>query len=342
MGKKILLCFTIIIIFLMSACNLNSGYYKQMKESKDYVLPIMEEEKIAKQVQENIFNFKHVYSEDKYKVEKLKIEGVERPSGILCREQDILITDSKNDKLVVVDFDGNVIKEVGQTGNGPLEFMSPGDMVRYKNRIYIIDEKNYRVQVLDENLNFVEEIKTRHADSNDPEFVYQHIAVSKNGVYLNGFSFVNDQIDLYTAGATEPIKIGKNFNGPLFNYEEQIYAMNTWNRTYSRKDDSMAYRNGGENHLLLVNDKKREIELECNIMPATDPTSFIINEKEMIALSVSNSSLFTFGKEGDYKFTNVIMDGFEKEDILKFSVNSVGNYYIAATESGMIYRCSLE
>lgn len=70
--------------------------------------------------------------------------------------------------------------------SGSLEFLSPGDMTVYDDKIYIIDQKNYRVQILDADLNYVDEIETRIVDRNDPEFVFQHIAVNKNGVYLNG------------------------------------------------------------------------------------------------------------------------------------------------------------
>ena len=155
------------------------------------------------------------------------MDGVGSPAGILCREQDILISDSKNDCLIVADYDGNVLRTIGKSGNGPLEFLSPGDMTAYDDKIYIIDQKNYRVQVLDADLNYADEIEARIVDRNDPEFVFEHIAVNKNGVYLSGFSFFNDHVYLYEAGGEEPVIIGKNFYGPLFCYEENIYATNT-------------------------------------------------------------------------------------------------------------------
>ncbi|PWJ49771.1 6-bladed beta-propeller [Faecalicatena contorta] len=347
MRKQILLCLLIMIIFSMSACNSGSELYKEMiKESEDYILPIEDAKEIDRKVEEDLSKFTHIYK-DNYKVEKLKIDGVDNPVGILCREQDILITDRENDRLVVTDFEGNVIRKIGETGNGPLEFMSPGEIIRYENKVYILDEKNYRVQILDENLNYVEEIKTKHADPNDPHFVYQNMAISKKGIYLNGFSFTSDQVHLYTAGTTEPIVIGKNFYGPLYNYQEKIYAMNTSIKTYLKKDDSLSYRGGGDNYLFLVNDEIRDFELKCSVMSMTDTTSFLINEAGIVALSVGNASLFTFEMDGRYTSTVAIMEGLDEEvlgisGIPNFSVSSAGDYYVTSPKNGIIFRCSPE
>ena len=38
-----------------------------------------------------------------------------------------------------------MLRTIGKSGNGPLEFLSPGDMTAYDDKIYIIDQKNYRV-----------------------------------------------------------------------------------------------------------------------------------------------------------------------------------------------------
>ena len=45
---------------------------------------------------------------------------------------------------------------------------------------------------------------------------------------------------------------GKNFYGPLFCYEENIYATNTQTKVYVKKEDTIRYRNGLDNYLLLV------------------------------------------------------------------------------------------
>jgi hypothetical protein len=137
--KKALFLFTLIIIVCVTACNKQSDsiYAEQLEESKGYVLPIEDLDQLEEEIEENIFEFEAVLS-DQYTVDQLEIEGVKSPNGILCREDDILISDGANDTLVVIDFDGNIIRKLGKTGNGPLEFVQPGDIVNYKDRIYIL------------------------------------------------------------------------------------------------------------------------------------------------------------------------------------------------------------
>ncbi len=129
MKKRIVLVSMMVMLLLMSACSFNSDSYKQMKESKDYILPIISSEEAEKQLEDGL---KSTYEKkDTYQVEKLKIEGLENPAGILCRDKDMLISDHANDKIVLADYTGNIIQEVGITGNGPLEFMSPGEIIEY-------------------------------------------------------------------------------------------------------------------------------------------------------------------------------------------------------------------
>lgn len=63
--------------------------------------------------------------------------------GLLCRDKDILLADSENDVLYVIDYNGKLIEVVGQTGNAPLEFLHPTGIAEYMNNIYVLDAKNW-------------------------------------------------------------------------------------------------------------------------------------------------------------------------------------------------------
>lgn len=343
MRKRMMLSLIMVIPFLFNACsmrNSQSKFYKDMKESEDYILPIKDSDSADEEIKKNVFSFSHKYGEE-YQVDEWKVEGIDSPGGILCREQNILVTDSENDTLVELDYDGNVIQTIGGTGNGPMEFISPGDITTYDNKIYIIDQKNYRVQVLDDELNYLDEKEVRIVDQNDPDFVFQHIAVNGNGMYLNGFSFFNDHVYLYKTNEEDPIIIGKNFYGPLFNYEGKIYATNTMTKVYNKKTDTIGYRNGLDNFLLYIDDKKKDFDFGNDLMPAVDATSFIMGQRETIVLSATNSCLFSFDKDGKYNYTLAIMDGIQEESDSKLSVDSLGRYYVTAPKKGSIFRYML-
>jgi choline-sulfatase len=69
----------------------------------------------------------------------------------LCAVPDgIWVTDYGHDKLVKLDNDGAVLKILGGTGSGPLEFSRPvGINVDQHGNLYIADRGNKRVQILD-------------------------------------------------------------------------------------------------------------------------------------------------------------------------------------------------
>lgn len=343
MGKKILFGIIIAFALLATGCGVlhsQSVLYKQMKESEDYILPIVcDDDDLEEKVRKNIFDFEDKYGPE-YQTDEWKVDGVESPGGILCREQDVLITDRKNDQLIVTDYEGNVIKTVGGSGNGPLEFLSPSDLTLYDNKIYIIDQKNYRVQILDADLNYLDEVETRIADQNDPEFVFEHISVNKNGIYLNGFSFFNDHVYLYQSNKKDPVVIGKNFYGPLFCYEDNIYAVNTNTKIYNKKSDTMGYRNGLDNYLMLIDDTQKDFSGKINLLPTIDATGLFMDQEGIYVSSPSHSSLFAFDKNGSYKYTVAVIKGMEGEEFSKVSVDKMGRYYVTASEKGKIFRCS--
>ncbi len=341
--KKALFLFTLIIIVCVTACNKQSDsiYAEQLEESKGYVLPIEDLDQLEEEIEENIFEFEAVLS-DQYTVDQLEIEGVKSPNGILCREDDILISDGANDTLVVIDFDGNIIRKLGKTGNGPLEFVQPGDIVNYKDRIYILDEKNHRVQILDEELNYIDEVETRVSDPNDPQFIFQNMAVNETGIFVNGFSYFNSRIYLYMQKEKAPVMIGKNFFGPLYEYQEEIYAINTGNKAYDRKEDSMHYVSGGDNFIFRVDTEKKDLELKHELMAATDATGFIMDQKHIVAVSASQGSVFSFSEDGNYEYTIAYIEDLQKEKSLDISVDPNGNYYVTASENGKVFRVSMK
>lgn len=62
------------------------------------------------------------------------------------------------DRLVRISSDGRFIRAVGQMGSGPGEFMGPhGLAFDSQGRLFVADRSNNRIQILDEDLNFLDE-----------------------------------------------------------------------------------------------------------------------------------------------------------------------------------------
>src|SRR5580765_4565021 len=74
----------------------------------------------------------------------------------------IFISDGyQNSTVHKFDKDGNIVKEIGtKRGGGPGEFSTPhGIAVDNQGNVYVADRSNGRIQVLDNNLNYLREIK---------------------------------------------------------------------------------------------------------------------------------------------------------------------------------------
>ena len=76
------------------------------------------------------------------------------PAGIAIDEADNVYVSSQ-DKLQKFTSSGELIKCVGQKGSREGEFNDPRGITLYDNRVYICDRNNNRIQVFDQELNFI-------------------------------------------------------------------------------------------------------------------------------------------------------------------------------------------
>jgi sugar lactone lactonase YvrE len=82
---------------------------------------------------------------------------------ILSPKGDIFISEGHgagNNRLYKFDKDGKLIKVIGKLGTGPLEFDQPHSLAfDSKGRLFVADRGNNRIQILDQDLNFISEMK---------------------------------------------------------------------------------------------------------------------------------------------------------------------------------------
>ncbi len=72
-----------------------------------------------------------------------------RPTDITNDGMHLYTLDTGNNKIYKTDFDGNIVKEIGSTGYGEVEFNYPEGISIYGEELYVLDSANFRVQVLD-------------------------------------------------------------------------------------------------------------------------------------------------------------------------------------------------
>ncbi len=117
----------------------------------------------------------------------------DEPSGIsFTREGNILVTDGYgNNRVAMFSPDGTFIKQVGKgaggpedTGTGPSEWKLPHQAaVDAEDNVYVIDRENRRIQVFDNQLNYIRELANEGWNPWD-------IAISRKG--NDGFGYIAD------------------------------------------------------------------------------------------------------------------------------------------------------
>ena len=107
-----------------------------------------------------------------------------------------------------------------------------------------------------------------------------------------------------------------------------------------KKEDTIRYRNGLDNYLLLVDDMEKDFSQKTDLMPLVDATAFLMGEEEIVTASPSSSCLFAFDKHGDYKYTLAYIEGMGGESLCKLAADSLGRYYVTVPGKGSIFCCT--
>lgn len=125
------------------------------------------------------------------------------------------------DRLVVITPAGEFVRETGMMGAGPGEFMGPHALaIDADHRIYVADRSNNRIQILDENLQFVDDWRHFGRPSgvtvlDDGTFV---VADSESGARIPGPAIAPEGASaVRNPGTQVGIRIGRT-NGSLHYY----------------------------------------------------------------------------------------------------------------------------
>lgn len=330
--KKFVLTIFCMILISVTGCQ-KSENYKMTKASKNDVLPIYEQNAEELQGVSELQILQDVYKSG-YKFEEWIIEGVEEPGGILALEEAFIVSDRENDCIFKVDNNGNIIDEIGQTGSGNGEFLKPSALAVYNHEIYVLDQGNNRIQILDENLVYDREIKLKDIKTEDPNYIPQNIAVNQEGVFVTGVSLENPVVDRYTEEVDE---IGSNFIGSMSTYDNQMYFINSMVRYYDKENDSFGAVSIAPEWLLVAKDKK--MEKICELPYGFNITSFCVDEKGILCVSVSGGAVYRLNKDGVYEETIACLPGLQDEEATQMAVDDQESVYIVMPNAKKIYRC---
>ncbi len=309
---------------------------KLVKDSRKEVLQIYDaDDKLFDAENHALATLTDVYTSD-YTVEDWVVTDVKEPAGIVCRDNEVIISDRKNDCLIKADYDGNVLKKIGQTGSGKSEFLSPGAIAEYDNEVYVIDQGNNRVQVFDTDLSYVREVKLKDKTKSDPHFEPNRISVNHEGLYVTSLSLSDEgAVDNYMDGQSK--EAGKNFIGTSSRYNNNIYLINSMVRYYDKNEDSFGARGGGPEWLMRI--KNDTIEKVCELPQGLYITDFALDDKGIVCFSSASNGVYRLNWQGEYVETFAYIKGLNDELVPQLSVTKEQEYYIAMPETGKIVKC---
>lgn len=335
MKKRIRLGVCFCAAVLCAAGCKKSDNYRILEASRDQTLPIYESDDEELDGEKNALKtLKDVYTSG-YETEEWKVAGVAEPAGILCRQEDILIVDRASHSVTAADGSGKVLQKIGREGSGAGEFRNPTAISEYGGNVYVLDGGNQRVQIFDENMDYVDEVGLRDVKLSDPNYVPGMLAVNASGVYVAGLSSERFVADRYGQDGRE--EIGNNFLGTICSYQEQIYLINSLVRTYDKKSDSFGAVSSGPEWLFTA--EGPELVEQCSLPQGLFITDFVAEDGGITCISSSGYSVFRIGWNGEYQETVARIDGLLDEEYPKISVNAQGDYFIAMPEAGKIFRC---
>lgn len=202
----------------------------------------------------------------KIKTLKSKETGIITSGGVYVSKDHIVVLNGGKSNIIVVDWDGNVIKTIGKVGSGNLEFNKPSAICFNNkfNRYYIYDSGNRRVVVLDYKFNFVENIDIKFpvdhyeeelgsdtdatsiaVDENENIYIVPYVAYSEKTSYLFKFS-KNGEIQKlydYIVGFLKMIdnKIYYVQNMEFYQFDDEFSTTMGHEYIYELKDDKLNF-----------------------------------------------------------------------------------------------------
>lgn len=331
-NKLAILFLTVGTMFSMQGCA-NKEVHEVVEKSKNYTLPIFHEADLEKKLETEDRIDSKLNKSYKKIIWQHEVKDLSLATGIAARDNDLIVTDGSEDRILVLDYNGNIIRTVGNTGSGPLEFSNPTGITTYDGKIYIIDGKNDRIQILDEDLNYIKEIKLERKE-NDPGFSFKDIEVDKNGtIYVSGDTVDNPGILYFKANETKGNWINEYFDGYLTELDGEIYAINTGMFYISGKKEGG--RMTGESFLMKVSEKglKKVTELPFGI----DSYDFVFNDKkEIVSIASGIYELIRLNSNGKY-IDSIGEVNLDKSTNAHMTKDKLGNYYVTDGKSNNIY-----
>lgn len=253
------------------------------------------------------------------------------PCGILCRTDDILVCDRRENCIVILNKEGEYAGKVGALGSAPLEFIRPTAIAQDQNYLYVIDSGNERIQVLDHQMSFVREIALPEPSASEYDFFFDIAVVPDGDIYLTANFLDKKRARIYRVSEDGAViwKSPEPFFGFLMSEGEEVCSVNML-VLYETKSAWGA--RPGDTKLRSVTEDKDISDLPYKY----SPSDFVFYESCYYCLSGLTATLDRLDENGTYLDSLVSLPPFS-EGYSYLDVSSDGMFYVTDQATGSVY-----
>lgn len=266
--------------------------------------------------------------------------GLDGPTSIIRVNNNLYVTDTNNDRVVVSDLEGNFIRSIGQTGNGPLEFIKPTGLASDDElNVYVVDSGNNRVQVINANDSLVSQYEIDGFPYIAGLSQLMDIALKDGSIYLTSQTMDRSWakiIILAKDGSVE--SYGESLVGHITNMNGLIRFVSVGQFIESKEELSLE---SGRNYMIDIQEKQlgEIIELPYKYT-AGDIQS---TQQDIYMLSKAYGTIDRFDHNGKYVSTLYKFKGEvdERRGLAAFTIADK-DLYVLNTHLNLIYHLKKE
>jgi len=180
--------------------------------------------------------------------EKLDLNN---PTSMIWLNESLYITDTGNDRILVIDREGNIIRSIGETGNGPLQFIKPTGITADKDsNIFVVDSGNNRVQIINKDDQFVKEYVVDQFPYSPGRNQMHDVAYLNHTIYVSTKTMEKSWATIIAISEDGSVKkIEKNIAGHVVNIDNTLYFVSEGE--YKKVEEGLSFESG-RNYLLKI------------------------------------------------------------------------------------------
>lgn len=327
--KNIFFAIAAIAIFLITLSGCSSG-----PKINDIAQEMMDDPRLHENRSIVETQKRYTFSEDFFET------NLSEPAGLTIVNGQIVVCDRAGNCLKIFSTDGKLIQEVGKTGNDELQFIAPCQVVYCNEKYYVLDSGNSRVQILNSDFSFSDEVELRRIDDFDSDSGYQDLAVDQEGnIYVTAYAITPQYTKVFKVTPNGRInEIGDHLIGYIEYMNDTLFFANYKTLYYAQEGfQEQTYVMTYENHLYKIVDDIMEVVSELPF--GFNPSDFACDGDHIYLYSERFQTLDCFDLNGNYIETLYQFNGDVSIKYISYDETTDSLFATSPTE-GKIYRIS--